>query len=220
MTTLAPKPQLFKNIKSYLSGTKNIRETPKGNSYKIFNKTSTKQAISGRAAFFNDYGDKAQVIGLKYTKGLGGKYNHNTEINLWLKIVNNKLRFSTILNGNYRIISNRVMSKLYHTNPVFAQNFKGFLIKWCNRNGLQVKKKYYKYNLCKLLNVLCYPALEYIFDVRKDCQGFQKIDSLLTKKLGPAAGLNEVLDRIFGFHGKKLKKVLLETKNLDGWLKK
>jgi len=209
----------LKNIKSYLSGKNPIKETPKGFRYKFYQikkryKTTKAFCGQGKAFFFYDFGSYGSLNYLKYSSVNNGFQKDRTET-IWFRIKNNKLQISKGTGTAKRIISNNPSKIGLYFDERVLNSFRPILIKWLKRNGIKIKKSYYSKKLPfqTFLLFVCYPEFEYLNDFiniprRDSSSGLMGLDSEITKRLKDAKGINHILDRVFGFHGKKLKKYL------------
>jgi hypothetical protein len=203
----------LKNIKSYLSGKNPIKETPKGFRYKFFNKKKKfKDKIfkSGDICFFSDYGDKACYNSFKYRLNCG-KFEkiQNRETIIWFRIKNNRLVINKGVGPQNRTISNDPNYLIHSCYSKVIDRLKPFLISWLRKNNFKIKRKWLKYEFKQFILVLCYPEIEYLFDVGLK---FDKIPGFLAKDLKGVKGYNHILDRVFGFHGKKTER---KNKNIQ-----
>lgn len=215
-------------IKSYLSGKDPIKKTPKGTKYRFFNfkrKSNGHFVGAGVAFFFNDYGDTASYTKLIYRLNDKNKFS-SRRITYVLRIKNGRLIIKRVRPGSYwRNVSNNPTGLDFlvpnkkkdsfknSTGP--RDRFRKILIQWCLKNGLTVSAKQRKMSFHKLMLTLCYPEVIYFLDAFKTDNGLvESLPSAISSNLRGIKGLNHGLDRLIGFHGKKLKSILSEA---GGW---
>lgn len=215
-------PEL-KGIKKLLSGEKNIKLTPKGIRYKFFHykKRNRDRKFMGRGqvSFFYDFGARAMFASLKYDLVDKKFEKSRASKNIWFKIVKNRMVISDSSGRrendgaqSYKIISNNPGKIDFSAGKKpTKQNdkLKILLLKWAAKNGVQVNKKWYKYSFINVCFLLCYPEYEFFLDFKK-ISNTTSIQSCLSSHFRGIKGLNHGLDRFCGFHGKKLKSILLE----------
>jgi hypothetical protein len=207
MSDISPNehPKVFIGIKSILSGDNAISFTEKSVKYKIFHKIGARSASKkGCVYYFIDSGDICNLT--KYSYNLADK-TKKTEI-IWFRISKNRLIAST---GNFaakRNISNRLGLKLQNFCAVSngskilncRNKVEKLLKKWCARHKLGNSKS-------KLIDIV-YPNSNNVFDCLKQMSPDLDVPSFISRELIGCKGYNQFLNRMAGFHGKKLKKIL------------
>lgn len=217
--------QELKGIKKLLSGEKNIKLTPKGIRYKFFHhkKRNRDKKFMGRGqvSFFYDFGARARFTSLKYDL-IGQKFEKSrASKDIWFKIVKDRMVISdnSSRRGNgqqYKIISNNPAKIDFSAGKKTTKQdnkLKILLLKWAAKNGVQVNRKWYKYSFFNVCFLLCYPEYEFFLDFKK-ISTITSIQPCLSSHFRGIKGLNHGLDRFCGFHGKKLKSILLEKNDV------
>lgn len=214
-------------INNLLSGKNPIKKTPKGYRYKFFhvkrrNKDTKKFNGRGFVFFFYDFGDKACFNNFKYDSNGDGKFSPQNNNKTWIKITGDRIQFSNS-SGNRNDATNQY--KIISNQPSFNfaaggrknkadEKFKKIFIKWVEKNGIKVKRKFRSLPLHNLCLFLSYPELEYIYDFKNDKKSFFYIPSIISSRIHGVKGINHIFDRFCGFHGKSLKKELQSNDNI------
>jgi hypothetical protein len=214
--------KLLPNIKSLLSGSKPIKYTPKGVRYTFFQDKSfihSRKGYGGKGkiSFFSDFGNKACFTDVRYNK-IDNKLLTSDFAKYWFKVKNNRMYISDSSGfrnneRGYKIISGsptKIKFNIYGGKRNLKPDIrlKSFLIKWAAENGVNLPIKYKDEGLYTVCLLLCYPELTYFIDFCKKSPTF--LSSVITSDLRGIKGLNHGLDRLCGFHGKKLKEYLLK----------
>ena len=193
---------IFQNVKSIVSGKNPIQLKPKSVKYCIFKCGTGNQAYYRNFIYFIDCGDKCIVTFFSFRSNY-----QNKKVDIYLfkikydRLIAYRLEHNRVVNVSGKVVRLLKNKSLMQNKRSGYSRIEKMLKKWCARHNLGNKKS-------QLIDLL-YPDARKVLDVLP----LEILQGTISTALIKCKGYDHFLDRIFGFHGKKLKEILQSHKS-------